>query len=197
MTSPVMKDDKNDESNYDFKEYYPRDKTLKLRDIYIPTCTELFYRENPLKIVRCQGTYMYDELGNKYLDCINNVAHVGHCHPYVNEQIYRQMGACATNNRYLHDNTVILAEKIAKTLPKGLEQIFYTNSASEANDLAIRLAREYTGNHDILVLDNAYHGHLISVVELSTYMYKKMTKQTKMPEHVHVVSMNENNQHDK
>jgi ethanolamine-phosphate phospho-lyase len=89
---------------------------------------------------------MYDQLGNKYLDCINNVAHgisysscffltqfvfhsVGHCHPYVNKQIYRQMGACATNNRYLHDNTVILAEKLTKTLPKELEQIFYTNSA--------------------------------------------------------------------
>lgn len=54
---------------------------------------------------------------------------VGHCHPYVNEQIYKQMCVCATNNRYLHDNTVILAEKISKTLPKGLEQVFYTNSA--------------------------------------------------------------------
>ena len=54
---------------------------------------------------------------------------VGHCHPYVNQQIYKQMGACATNNRYLHDNTVILAEKLSKTLPKSLEQVFYTNSA--------------------------------------------------------------------
>lgn len=88
---------------------------------------------------------MYDELGNKYLDCINNVAHgidhcfsstcmkmlilVGHCHPYVCKQIYKQMGACATNNRYLHDNTVILAERLTKTLPPGLEQVFYTNSA--------------------------------------------------------------------
>jgi ethanolamine-phosphate phospho-lyase len=88
---------------------------------------------------------MYDQLGNKYLDCINNVAHgiylfvylnikfyfylsVGDCHPHVVIQIYKQMGACATNNRYLHDNTVILAEKLAKTLPKGLDQIFYTNS---------------------------------------------------------------------
>jgi len=53
---------------------------------------------------------------------------VGHCHPYVVTQIYKQMGACATNNRYLHDNTVILAEKLAKTFPKGLDQIFYTNA---------------------------------------------------------------------
>ncbi|CAF3926348.1 unnamed protein product [Rotaria sordida] len=135
MASPTVNDHhtkitngKNDESECDVKEYYSRDKTLKLRDIYIPTCTELFYRENPLKIVRSQGTYMYDQLGNKYLDCINNVAHVGHCHPYVNNEIYKQMSACATNNRYLHDNTVILAERITKTLPKGLEQIFYTNS---------------------------------------------------------------------
>ena len=54
---------------------------------------------------------------------------VGHCHPYVVKQIYKQMGACATNNRYLHDNTVILAERLTKTLPAGLEQVFYTNSA--------------------------------------------------------------------
>ncbi len=53
---------------------------------------------------------------------------VGHCHPYVVTQIYKQMGACATNNRYLHDNTVILAEKLAKTCPEGLDQLFYTNS---------------------------------------------------------------------
>ncbi|UJR14885.1 hypothetical protein I4U23_001869 [Adineta vaga] len=177
----------NDEHEFDFKEFYTRIKTLELRSVYIPNCTELFYRHDPLKIVRCQGTYMYDELGHKYLDCINNVAHVGHCHPYVNKQIYRQMGACATNNRYLHDNTVILAEKLIKTLPEGLNQFFYTNSASEANDLAIRLAREYTGNYDILVLDNAYHGHLSSLVELSTYEFKKSKKQFQMPEHVHVL----------
>ncbi|CAF4339458.1 unnamed protein product, partial [Rotaria sordida] len=106
-----------------------------------------------------------------------------------NNEIYKQMSACATNNHYLHDNTVILAERITQTLPKGLDQFFYTNSGSEANDLAIRLAREYTGNYDILVLDNAYHGHLLSLVELSSYMYKKMTNQQKMPEHVHVVSI--------
>ena len=101
-----------------------------------------------LKLFVVKEHYMYDQLGNKYLDCINHIAYciknsfcfffrfiyfelflVGHCHPYVNKQIYRQMGACATNNRYLHDNTVILAEKLSKTLPKGLEQMFYTNSA--------------------------------------------------------------------
>jgi ethanolamine-phosphate phospho-lyase len=178
---------KSDEPEFDFKEYYSREKTLALRDVYIPYCTELFYRGNPIKIVRCQGTFMYDQLGNKYLDCINNVAHVGHCHPYVVTQTYKQMGACATNNRYLHDNTVILAEKISKTLPKSLEQIFYTNSGSEANDLALRLAREYTGNYDILVLDNAYHGHLTTLVELSTYKFKKANTTMKAPEHVHVL----------
>ncbi|CAF3625412.1 unnamed protein product [Rotaria socialis] len=187
MASSAVNNSNSDEYDLDAQEYYSKQKTLELRAIHIPTCTELFYRENPLKIIRCKGTYMYDELGNKYLDCINNVAQVGHCHPYVNKQIYKQMCLCATNNRYLHDNTVILAEKISKTLPKGLEQVFYTNSASEANDLAIRLAREYTGAFDILVLDNAYHGHLISVVELSTYIYKRMTNHAKIPEHVHVI----------
>ncbi|CAF1050302.1 unnamed protein product [Adineta ricciae] len=177
----------NHESEFDFAELYTKDKTLQLRSIYVPNCTELFYRHDPLKIVRCQGTYMYDQLGQRYLDCINNVAHVGHCHPYVNKQIYRQMGACATNNRYLHDNTVILAEKLAKTLPEDLTQIFYTNSASEANDLAIRLARQYTGNYDILALDNAYHGHLSSLVELSTYEFKKFKTPVKIPDHVHIL----------
>jgi len=64
-----------------------------------------------------------------FFDLFIVIFSVGHCHPYVNKQIYRQMGACATNNRYLHDNTIILAEKLAKTLPKDLEQMFYTNSA--------------------------------------------------------------------
>ncbi|CAF4867780.1 unnamed protein product [Rotaria sp. Silwood2] len=97
------------------------------------------------------------------------------------------MAACATNNRYLHDNTVVLAEKLAKTLPKGLDQMFYTNSGSESNDLALRLARQYTGNYDILVLDNAYHGHLTSLFDLSTYKFKKGHTGMKPPEHVHVV----------
>ncbi|CAF0974304.1 unnamed protein product [Rotaria sordida] len=194
MTDPILHDhnidaieSKSDEPEYDFKEYYSRERTLALRDIYIPYCTELFYRDNPLKIVRCQNTYMYDQLGNKYLDCINNVAHVGHCHPYVVTQVSKQMSACATNNRYLHDNTVILAEKLSKTLPKSLDQIFYTNSGSESNDLALRLARQYTGNYDILVLDNAYHGHLTTLFELSTYKFKKGHITMKEPEHVHVL----------
>lgn len=121
------------------------------------------------------------------------------------------MGACATNNRYLHDNTVILAEKLAKTVPSSLNQLFYTNSGSEANDLAIRLAREYTGNYDILVVDkynfyfnrnlkiilfcfchSAYHGHLTSLFELSTYKFKQANMVAKIPEHVHVVCIFEN-----
>ncbi|CAF0739556.1 unnamed protein product [Didymodactylos carnosus] len=176
-----------DDPDFVFKEFYSKEKTIELRQHYIPICTQLFYHDNPLKIVRASGTYMYDQLGNKYLDCINNVAHVGHCHPHVTQQVHKQTGACETNNRYLHDNPIILAEKLCKTLPEDLHQVFYTNSGSEANDLAMRLAREYTGNYDVLVLDNAYHGHLTSVVELSSYKFKN-EKINKPKEHVHIVS---------
>ncbi|MDA0174629.1 aminotransferase class III-fold pyridoxal phosphate-dependent enzyme [Solirubrobacter taibaiensis] len=128
----------------------------------------LAYAE-PLQIVRGEGAYLYDEAGRRFLDLVNNVAHVGHCHPRVVEAGARQMGVLNTNTRYLHGSVIDYARRLAATLPDPLHVCFFVNSGSEANDLALRLARAHTGRDEVAVLDHAYHGHLTSTIELSPY----------------------------
>ncbi|MBT3338676.1 MAG: aminotransferase class III-fold pyridoxal phosphate-dependent enzyme [Anaerolineae bacterium] len=127
--------------------------------------------ENPLHIVRGQGQFLYDEKGKSYLDCVNNVCHVGHSHPRVVAALAGQAAALNTNTRYLHENIVRLAERLTATMPAPLSVCFFVNSGSEANDLALRLARAYTGERDMLVLEGAYHGNLSSLVEISPYKF--------------------------
>ena len=128
----------------------------------------LSYRE-PLHVVRGFAQHLYDDHGRAYLDCVNNVAHVGHCHPRVVAAAARQMSVLNTNTRYLHENIVRFAERLSETLPDPLCVCFFVNSGSEANDLALRLARAHTGRHDVVVLGSAYHGHLTSLIEISPY----------------------------
>jgi len=123
----------------------------------------------PLKIVRGEGQYLYDEDGRRYLDLVNNVCHVGHCHPHVVAAARRQMAVLNTNTRYLHDNLAEYALRLTGTFPGPLEVCFFTNSGTEANDLALRLARAHTGSKEIIVLDHAYHGHSPSLIEISPY----------------------------
>ncbi len=127
--------------------------------------------EPPLKIVRGRGQYLYDHDGTRFLDMVNNVCHVGHCHPRVVAAGQRQMATLNTNTRYLHDHIVELARRLAATLPDPLSVCFFVNSGSEANDLALRLARAHTGSRDVVVLDHAYHGNLTSLVEISPYKF--------------------------
>ncbi|CAB3385760.1 Hypothetical predicted protein [Cloeon dipterum] len=148
-----------------------KSETINLRQKYVgPSCT-LFYKTDPLKIVRAEGQYMYDEKGNRFLDCINNVAHVGHCHPEVVKAGCDQMATLNTNNRFLHDNLVVCAQKLTSLMPKPLSVCFFVNSGSEANDLALRLARTYTKNNDIVIIDHAYHGHLSTLIDISPYKF--------------------------
>ncbi|NWI64789.1 AT2L2 lyase, partial [Todus mexicanus] len=114
---------------------------------------KLFFSDDPLKIVKAKGQYMYDEKGQRYLDCINNVAHVGHCHPDVVKAAHEQTQLLNTNSRFLHDNLVDYAERLSRTLPEKLSSFYFLNSGSEANDLALRLARQYTKHEDVIVLD--------------------------------------------
>lgn len=88
----------------------------------------LFFKKAPIKIVRGEGQYMYDEQGGEYLDCINNVAHVGHCHPHVVSQAAEQMSLIYTNSRYLHDNLVIYARRLTEYFPKELSVCYFVNS---------------------------------------------------------------------
>jgi 4-aminobutyrate aminotransferase-like enzyme/Ser/Thr protein kinase RdoA (MazF antagonist) len=127
--------------------------------------------EEPLHIVRGSGAFLYDSDGRPYLDMVNNVCHVGHCHPRVVEALSRQAAVLNTNTRYLHRNIVKLAEKLTSRFPPPLEVAFFVNSGSEANDLALRLARARTRRKDTLVLDGAYHGNLTSLIEISPYKF--------------------------
>jgi 4-aminobutyrate aminotransferase-like enzyme/Ser/Thr protein kinase RdoA (MazF antagonist) len=123
----------------------------------------------PLKIVRGEGQYLFDDSGRRYLDLVNNVCHVGHCHPQVVAAAQNQMAALNTNTRYLHDNLAEYALRLAGTVPDPLEVCFFVNSGTEANDLALRLARAHTGSKEIIVIDHAYHGHSPSLIEISPY----------------------------
>lgn len=155
------------------RELYCKQDTLALRRKHIGPSCKVFFAADPIKIVRAQRQYMFDEKGEQYLDCINNVAHVGHCHPEVVKAALKQMEVLNTNSRFLHDNIVEYAKRLSTTLPEKLSVCYFTNSGSEANDLALRLARQFRGHQDVITLDHAYHGHLSSLIDISPYKFGK------------------------
>ncbi len=144
--------------------------------------------KKPLKIVRGVQQFLYDEDGYTYLDVVNNVCHVGHCHPHVVKAAQAQMAVLNTNTRYLHDNIVEYAERLCATLPEPLRVCFFVNSGSEANDLALRLARAYTNQQDLICVDVAYHGNLTSLIEVSPYKFDGAGGKG-VPAHTHVALM--------
>ncbi len=127
--------------------------------------------EKHLKIVRGHRQFLFDDAGRAYLDAVNNVPHVGHNHPQVVRAGQRQMAVLNTNTRYLHDNLVRYAERLTATMPEPLRVCFFVCSGSEANDLALRLARTHTARRDVVILEGAYHGNLTSLIEISPYKY--------------------------
>jgi 4-aminobutyrate aminotransferase-like enzyme/Ser/Thr protein kinase RdoA (MazF antagonist) len=159
-------------------------KTLAERSQRLGNNLRISYWE-PLKIVRGWKQYLFDEEGRKYLDAYNNVAHVGHSHPRVVEAARRQIGVLNTNTRYLHDTILSYAEKLTSLLPKPLEVCYFVNSGSEANELALRLARAYTGRRDMIVLDSAYHGNTTGMIDISPYKHNR-SGGTGTPEWVHI-----------
>ena len=126
---------------------------------------------DPIKIVRGSMQYLYDDEGRQYLDAYNNVAHVGHCHPCVVKAGQDQMATLNTNTRYLNDLIVEYAGRLISTLPDSLSVCFFVNSGSEANELALRLARAYTRARDLIVLDHAYHGNTTTMIDISPYKH--------------------------
>ena len=143
---------------------------LDLRSKHLGSSLSVSY-DDPLHIVRGEGQYLFDAKGNRYLDCVNNIQHVGHCHPKIVEAAEQQYKKLNTNTRYLDETIVKYAKNITSTLPDGLDVCFFTNSGSEANDLALRLVRQFTGDKATIVLDGAYHGHLSSLIEISPYKH--------------------------
>jgi len=127
----------------------------------------LFY-EKPLQLMRGEGVWLWDNEGNRYLDVYNNVPHVGHCNPRVLEALSSQASTLNIHTRYLHNNIVDYLERLTRTFDDGLEMAMLTCTGSEANELALRMARHCTGGQGIIVTDFAYHGNTEAVAELGT-----------------------------
>lgn len=124
--------------------------------------------ERPLQLVRGEGVWMFDETGRRYLDAYNNVPHVGHCHPRVTEALCQQARTLNTNTRYLDENIVNYSERLLATFDPSLANVLYCCSGSEANELALRIAREYTGGDGVISTAYAYHGNTATVIQIST-----------------------------
>jgi 4-aminobutyrate aminotransferase-like enzyme/Ser/Thr protein kinase RdoA (MazF antagonist) len=146
------------------------DETLSERRELLGKNLSLSY-ERPLKIVRGWMQYLYDGSGRAFLDVFNNVPLVGHSHPRVVRAVQEQVALLNTNTRYLHDNVVRYADRLTRLLPEPLRVCFFVNSGSEANELALRLARAHTGREDVLVLEHGYHGHTNALIDISSYKF--------------------------
>lgn len=126
----------------------------------------LFYNR-PVHLVKGSGAHLYDADGNKYLDAYNNVASVGHCNPRVIEAVTRQMSELNTHTRYLHGGILDYSEKLLATFPAEISSIMYTCTGSEANDLAVRVAEQYSGGTGVIVTEEAYHGNSALISAMS------------------------------
>ena len=126
-----------------------------------------FYND-PVHIVRGEGVWLWDAAGRKYLDCYNNVPHVGHCHPHVVEAITRQAATLNTHTRYLHDAILDYADRLTANLKHDISQMIMVCTGSEANDIALRMAQAVTGKTGFIATDNTYHGNTTAVAQLST-----------------------------
>ena len=157
------------------------------RKKYLSPSFSLSY-ETPLHIVKGQAQYLYTSNGDRYLDAVNNIQHVGHCHPVVVQAAQKQYELLNTNTRYLDATIVNYAKALTSHLPEGLDVCYFTNSGSESNDLALRLARTATGSMETIVLDGAYHGHVSSLIEVSPYKHNAKGG-TGPPDFVYTVPM--------
>jgi 4-aminobutyrate aminotransferase-like enzyme/Ser/Thr protein kinase RdoA (MazF antagonist)/murein DD-endopeptidase MepM/ murein hydrolase activator NlpD len=162
-------------------------ETLEKRHALLGKNLSVSY-ERPLKIVRGCMQYLYDDTGRAYLDVYNNVPLVGHSHPRVVRATQEQLALLNTNTRYLHDNVNRYAERLTQKLPESLRVCFFVNSGSEANELALRLARAHTGREDVIVLEHAYHGHTNTLIDISPYKFNGPGGRGKKP-WVHVAPL--------
>lgn len=144
---------------------------MDMRKHYL-TPALLTYYKNPIMIVEGSMQYVYDEKGRRYLDGFGGIVtiSVGHCHPYVTQKAYEQLGTLQhTTTIYIHPNIAEFAKMLAERMPGDLKVCYFVNSGSEANDLALLMARLYTGNYDMIALRNAYHGGIASTMGLTAH----------------------------
>lgn len=145
----------------------PDDSLLNRRLGVLGRNAPLFY-DRPVHIVRGNGVWVEDVDGRRYLDAYNNVPHVGHCHPHVVGAIARQAAELNLHTRYLHESVVTYAERLTAMFAEPLDTAMFTCSGTEANELALRMARFGTGNTGIIVSDFSYHGNSATLASLTT-----------------------------
>ncbi len=150
----------------------PPEALMERRRRLLGPSLSVAYR-NKLKIVRGKGPWLFDHTGRAYLDGVNNITHVGHCHPHVVEALARQAAVLNTNTRYLSELILDYSERLLATLPAELDRVFFVNSGSEANELALRIARTALGKRATVVLDWAYHGNTSGMIDISPYKFKR------------------------
>ena len=149
----------------------PLGELLRLREAHLGKALSIAHGK-PLHITHGSMQYLYAADGTRYLDLVNNVSHVGHSNPRVTQACAHQMGLLNTNTRYVYNGLTEYLGRIADTLPETLSVGFLVNSGSEANELAVRIARAHTGAHDMVVVEGAYHGHTGMLVDLSPYKFR-------------------------
>ncbi len=142
------------------------DPLISSRQRVLGPAYRLFYDE-PVHLVRGQGSHLYDLDGVRYLDAYNNVASVGHSHPHVVDAVCRQMATLNTHTRYLHRGIVDYSERLLATMPTEVDQVMYACTGSEVNDLALRVAERYTGATGVVITRDAYHGNTAAVTAIS------------------------------
>ena len=164
------------------------DKTLiNYRKAHLGKSLSLSYSK-PLKIVRGEMQYLIDTAGRRYLDTVNNVAHVGHEHPSVVKAGQAQMAVLNTNTRYLHENIIDFTKALLETLPEELSVVHFVNSGSEANELALRMAQAATNQKDMIALEVGYHGTTNGCIAISSYKFDGKGGKGK-PENTHIVPL--------
>jgi 4-aminobutyrate aminotransferase-like enzyme len=142
---------------------------LKRRERLLGPNVRVFY-DDPVQLVRGEGVWVYDADGRKYLDCYNNVPHVGHCHPHVVEVICRQAATLNTHTRYVHEGILNYVERLTATFADNITSAIMVCTGSEANDVALRMAQAVTGKVGVIATDHTYHGNTTAVSQLSTVM---------------------------
>ncbi len=147
------------------------EEVLRIRKQFLNPGIFLYYKK-PLMVVEGFMQYLYDETGRRYLDAFAGIAtvSVGHCHPHVIQAVNRQNSLIQHSTTiYLNPNVALYAEALASKMPGDLKVCYFVNSGSEANDLALMMARAYTGNYDVIALRNAYHGGNASAMSLTSH----------------------------
>jgi 4-aminobutyrate aminotransferase-like enzyme/aminoglycoside phosphotransferase (APT) family kinase protein len=182
---PVLDAIENERAAEAFRAARERGRLAARRRALVGSSVRLAYG-SPVTIVRGSMQYLFDDAGRRYIDCYNNVPHVGHCHPKVVEAAAAQLRELNTNTRYLHDALPQFAERLVATMPAPLRICYFVNSGSEANELALRLARAHTRGRDAIVLDAAYHGNTTTLIDISPYKFNGPGG-TGCPPWVHVV----------